>query len=98
MKSYKVIQSGNEYTIGEWDDGYQAFIVNDGICGYYWWSTAEAAQKAADAYNSYEGPEYLGQHGYGNDLITNTDDVSQEMYKLYELFNAVRISSESLYE
>jgi hypothetical protein len=29
----------------------------------------EDAQVAADAYNTYDGQEWLGQHGNGNDTI-----------------------------
>ena len=91
-KNYTVIKEGERYTIGEWDDGYQAYIVNDGICQYYWWDSEEDAQVAADAYNAYEGPEWLGQHGYGNDTIEEDeiDDMDPEMVELYRLFGAVK--------
>ena len=32
MKNYIVIKEGNRYTIGEYDEGYKAYIINDGIC------------------------------------------------------------------
>lgn len=92
-RNYKVIKEGDRYTIGEWDEGYQAFIVNDGICQYYWWSSAEDAQQAADAYNAYEGAEWLGQHGYGGDRISrseiNDDNENSEIVNLYSLFGAI---------
>lgn len=90
MKNYEVIKDGERYTIGQYDAGYGAFITNDGICQYYWWGTPEDAQAAADAYNTYEGPEWLGQHGHGNDRISadEADTCSQEMIDLYRLFGA----------
>lgn len=96
MKSYEVLKDGDRYTIGEKIDG--MLIINDGICGYYWWDTKEAAQKAADAYNAYEGSEWLGQHGYGNDTINADElwDTDAEMVELYRLFNAIE-DSETTY-
>jgi len=93
-KNYKVLAENGRYTIGEYDEGYGAYIVNDGICNYYWWDTEYDAQAAADAYNNYDGCEWLGQHGYGNDIIPAEEleemlDTYPEMVKLYELFNAV---------
>lgn len=88
-KNYKSIKDRTRWTIGEWDEGYKAYIINDGICGYYWWDSESAAQEAADAYNSYEGCEWLGQHGYGNDVVDADDDVDAEMYDLYRLFGAI---------
>jgi hypothetical protein len=35
IRNYRVIKDGGRYTIGEWDEGYRAYIVNDGICQYY---------------------------------------------------------------
>lgn len=92
MKNYKVIKDGERYTIGEWDECRKAYIINDGICTYYWWDTADAAQEAADAYNAYEGYEWLGQHGYGNDTISadEVDDMDTDMVDLYRLFGAVK--------
>ena len=88
---YTVLTEGNRYTIGKYDEGYKAYIINDGICGYYYWDTKEDAQAAADAYNVYEGCEWLGQHGYGNDRISadEIDDADPDMVDLYRLFNAV---------
>ncbi|MFA6662319.1 MAG: hypothetical protein WCS56_04735 [Bacilli bacterium] len=92
MRNYKVINEGNRYTIGQWDNRYQAYIINDGVYGYYYWNTEEEAQCAADAYNRYEGCEWLGHHGYGNDIINEAeiDDIDEEMVELYRLFNAIR--------
>ena len=91
MKNYKVLKEGNRYTIGEWDESYQAYIMNDGIYGYYWWDREHDAQIAADTYNVYDGNEWLGQHGYGNDTISEDeiDDMDSEMVELYKLFNAI---------
>jgi hypothetical protein len=91
MKNYKVIKDGDRYTIGEYSESYDAYIINDGICNYYWWDTQEAAQEAADTYNVYDGMEWLGQHGYGNDTIDSDeiDDMDAEMVTLYRLFGAV---------
>jgi hypothetical protein len=91
IRNYRVIEDGGRYTIGEWDEGYRAYIVNDGICQYYWWGSKKDAQKAADAYNVYDGNEWLGQHGYGNDKIyaNEIDDMDPAMVDLYRLFNAV---------
>lgn len=90
MRHYKVYKVGSRYTIGEFDESYNAVIINDGICQYYWWDTPEAAQEAADAYNAYNGEEWLGQHSYGNDYIhaDEADSCSQEMIDLYRLFGA----------
>jgi len=91
MKNYKVIKDGDRYTIGNWDDSYNAYIINDGICNYYWWDTEEAAQEAADAYNEYEGCEWLGDHGYGSDTLTadEAETMDPEMVALYRLFGAI---------
>jgi hypothetical protein len=90
-KNYKVIKEGNRYTIGQWDEGYKAYIINDGIYGYYWWDNQKEAQEAANAYNNYNGCEWLGQHGYGNDIIDEDDmwDTDAEMVDLYKLFRAI---------
>lgn len=95
-KNYKVLKEGNRYTIGEYDEGYKAYIINDGICQYYWWDNEEDAQAAADAYNAYEGQEWLGQHGYGNDTIDadEIDDMDPDMVELYRLFGAVKQQSD----
>lgn len=92
LKNYRVVKDGDRYTIGEWDDGYKAYIVNDGIFQYYWWDDVGAAQFAADAYNKYVGNEWLGQHGYGNDVINKNEisDYDPEMVSLYNLFNAIK--------
>ena len=50
MRKYQVIPEGTRWTIGEFDEGYQAFITNDGICNYYFWDTREEAEAAAEAY------------------------------------------------
>jgi len=92
MKKYQVVKENDgRYTIGEYDEGYKAFIINDGIYGYYHWDNEAAAQEAAKAYNEYTGNEWLSQHGYGNDVIhaDDMDDVDIEMVELYRLFNAV---------
>lgn len=91
MKNYTVIKERDRYTIGEYDEGYKAYIINDGICQYYYWGTKEAAQAAADAYNAYDGSEWLGEHGYGNDRIYlgEINDVDADMVDLYRLFGAV---------
>jgi hypothetical protein len=91
-RDYEVIKEYDRYTIGEYDDGYKAYIINDGICGYYHWPTEAEAQAAADAYNAYDGWEALGQHGYGNDIIDRADedfDPDDEMFELYRLFGAI---------
>ena len=92
MKNYQVVKENDgRYTIGEFDDDYKAYIINDGIYGYYHWSTKTAAQEAAKAYNEYSGNEWLGQHGYGNDVIRegDMDDADPDMIELYRLFDAV---------
>lgn len=92
MKNYEVIKDKGRFTIGEFDPSYNAYIINDGICNYYWWGTKEEAQEAAEAYNEYEGEEWLGEHGNGNDVIyeDEIEDVSEEMLELYKLFGAVK--------
>ena len=92
MKKYQVVKENDgRYTIGEYDEGYKAFIINDGIYGYYHWDNEAAAQEAAKAYNEYQGNEWLGQHGYGNDVIRegDMDDADPDMIELYRLFDAV---------
>jgi hypothetical protein len=94
MKSniYEALKDGDRYTIGVYDEGYKAYIVNDGICNYYWWDTEVEAQEAADALNSYEGCHGLGEHGYGNDKITQSEAEEAgetELVILYRLFNAI---------
>lgn len=92
MKNYTVIKcEDGRYTIGEYHKGYQSYIINDGICDYYHWDTAEDAQAAADAYNAYEGCEWLWEHGYGNDRIYEyeIDDMDSDMVELYRLFGAI---------
>lgn len=94
MKSYKPVKEGDKFTIAQWDEGYCAYITNDGIYNYYFWDTLEEATAAANAYNTYKGCEWLGQHGYGNDIvdIVDLEDVCDEdMIELYGLFNAVII-------
>lgn len=88
---YKAIKESDRFTIGEYDKGYKAYIINDGICGYYFWDTEEKAQQAADAYNSYDKWEELGKHGYGNDRITfdEIDEIDEDIVELYRLFHAV---------
>lgn len=90
MKHYTPIKEGNRYTIGEYDEDYKAYIINDGICRFYWWNSRDDAQAAADAYNAYNGLEWLGQHGYGNDFIHSdeADTSDQDMIDLYQLFGA----------
>lgn len=88
MKNYRVIKDYDRYTIGEYIETANAYIINDGICQYYWWGDQYAAQEAADAYNEYEGPEWLGQHGYGNDRIPE-DYEDENLVNLYRLFDAV---------
>lgn len=91
MKNYKVIREDDRYTIGQWGEGYNTYIVNDGICQYYWWDTEAAAQAAADAYNAYDGAEWLGEHDYGDDRMTLEDSrhAPPRAVELYQLFNAV---------
>lgn len=100
MKNYIVIKEGNRYTIGEYDEGYKAYIINDGICGYYYWDTEHEAQIAADTYNTYDGCEWLGEHGYGNDKIDeeDIDNMDVEMVELYRLFNAINYQDENSIE
>lgn len=91
MTNYQVIKEGDRYTIGVYDQDTDAFIINDGICNYYFWETKEEAQEAADAYNAYEGLEWLGEHGNGNDTL-NADELEEsdtDMVELYALFNAI---------
>jgi hypothetical protein len=49
-----------------------------------------------DGYKAYEGYEWLGQHGYGNDTINadEIDDMDPEMVELYRLFGAVDYSGQ----
>ena len=96
MKHYEVLKEGEGYyCIAQYDDGYHAYITNDGIYGYYHWETEEQAQEAADAYNEYGGICFLNQHGYGNDSMT-AEEAQQELeygdpdlVRLYELFDAI---------
>lgn len=94
MKNYKVLKDGARYTIGQYDEGYKAYITNDGICQYYWWDTEEDAQAAADAYNAYEGCEWIGERGRGNDIVYEQDSTDEGMIALYRFFNAVKQGSE----
>ena len=95
-KNYQVIKEGNRYTIAEWDEGYKAFIINDGIFQSYYWDTEIEAQNAAEKYNNYQGCEWLAQHGYGNDKIYKSEikEYDKEMIALYEAFNAIIDDSE----
>jgi|BioPla2DNA2_1021312.scaffolds.fasta_scaffold62633_2 hypothetical protein len=38
---YEAVKNHNRYTIGIYDKSFDAYIVNDGICTYYWWNTEE---------------------------------------------------------
>jgi len=97
-KNYTVIKANDgRYTIGQYDEEYEAYIVNDGICNYYWWDSEAEAQLAADAYNEYDGFEFyegLGNHGYGYDTITQDDienyDLDTALINLYRLFHAIK--------
>lgn len=86
-----MIKEGDRYTIGQFDEDYDAFIINDGICNYYFWSTEEEAQEAANAYNSFDGLEWLDEHGYGNDTLDvyEIEDADPDMVDLYRMFNAI---------
>ena len=90
-KSYQVIKEGDRYTIGQFDDGYEAYIINDGICNYYFWETEEEAQEAANAYNSFDGLEWLDEHGNGNDTldVSEIEDADPDLVDLYRMFNAI---------
>lgn len=88
---YKVIKDGSRYTIGTYMDA-DTVIVNDGICGYYWFDTKAAAQAAADAYNEYDGAgNYLHEHGYGNDIISRYECEDEDLLWLYSQFGAVDV-------
>ena len=103
--NYETIKDGDRYTIGEYNESYKAFIINDGICQYYWWDTEEEAQEAADALNAYGGLSGLGDHGSGYDKIyaqewllqngyeadDDIDDIlaDEPDFQLYKLFHAV---------
>ena len=89
MKNYKVIKENDRCTLGQFDKGYNAYIINDGLYKHYFWASEAEAQKAVDAYNAYTGLEWLGEHGYGNDIITLAEEENPEMLELYKLFNAV---------
>lgn len=86
-KGYEVIKEGERYTIGKRLD--DAFITNDGICNFYFWDTEHDAQRACEAYNEYEGCEWLGEHGNGNDRLEPDETDDMELYELYRLFDAI---------
>lgn len=87
-RNYQVAKlSDNEYTIGRYDKGYDAWIINDGIYGKFIWYTREEAQEAADYYNEFEGIEYLAQLKQNREKIIDEDYLTEEEIKLYELFN-----------
>lgn len=83
---YKVYKIGDKYTIGIYDEGYKAIILDD-IFDHFFWNTEEAAQAAADAYNNYEGIEFLGQMKKNGEKSIAADCLTEEEIKLYELFN-----------
>ena len=96
MRHYKAVKEGDGYyCIAEYDASYHAYIVNDGIYGYYHWETEDAAQEAADAYNAYDGVCFLNKHGYGNDSMTAAEAEEEleygdpELVQLYKLFGAI---------
>lgn len=49
--------------------------------------STRAAQAAADAYNDYEGIEFLAQMKKNGEKIIEADCLTEEQIKLYELFN-----------
>ena len=51
--NYVAVEDGGMYTIGEYDDGYNAYITNDGIFGRKYWGTQAEAQEAAELYNEF---------------------------------------------
>ncbi|MCL2200697.1 MAG: hypothetical protein FWB75_01935 [Oscillospiraceae bacterium] len=55
QKEYLVIQTGEEYTIAEWNESFKALNEADGIYNHIFWKTEEEAKAAADALNEYEG-------------------------------------------
>lgn len=85
-KQYQALKLGDQWTIGEISG--DAIIINDGIYAYYKWETKEAAEKAAQSYNEYEGSEWLGQHGFI--FESDLDDYEEEMIELYRLFGAIK--------
>ena len=95
MHNYEVLHEGDRYTIGEkWDD--DSYIINDGICCYYYWDTRREAQEAADAYNKH-GMSWVRSHdrlSVYDDLV----DVSDEDYKMYTLFHAIDDGVDELYD
>lgn len=96
MKRYEVVKECDGlYCIAQYDEGYSAYITNDGIYGYYHWGTEEQAQEAADAYNEYDGACFLHQHGYGADSMTAEEAQEEleygdpDLVRLYNLFGAI---------
>jgi len=66
-EDYEVFRGADgRYGIGTRSGG--SLIVNDGICGYYWWNTKEEAEKALELVQT-NGFYGLGKHGYGEDEI-----------------------------
>ena len=82
MQKYDVIAENKRYTIGIYDKDYDGYIVNDGICNYYWWELKKEAKAAADALNKWEKQgysHYLGSHLYGHDKIYKYRDGTYEV-------------------
>ena len=90
---YEVIKSGDRFTIATKWDSY-SYIINDGICEYYYWDTWRNAQEAADAYNKH-GMSWVCAHERLS-VYDDLSDVSDEDYGLYKLFNAVDDGVEEL--
>ena len=87
-EDYRPMKNGDRFTIGYyWNESEENPIINDGICGYYWWDTEKEAQEAADSLNEFECGTGLGPNCNG------TCACDDELYNLYRLFNEIYLCS-----
>ena len=64
-KDYIVIPSEDRFTIANWNESFKSLDEADGIYNHIFWQTEEAAQRACDALNAYEGKnnlEFIKEH------------------------------------
>ena len=89
MKNYQVIENKGQYAIAN-NGVYSA----DGLCDWYAWDTRSEAQAAANAYNAYEGEEWLSDHTIENshlnmidpDDVASFPGITKDMLLLYWVF------------
>lgn len=89
---YQVIRYSNRFTIAEYSGFYDAYIINDGIYGWYAWDTLDDAQRACDLYNKCGNVSFLWQHEPIFDDEISDYDV--ELVDIYRAFNMIKSSNE----